>query len=297
LVLVTGATGQVGSALVRRLTERRVPVRCLVREPRRLGDERVRVQIALGDLTDPPSFRNALRGVGTVVHLAASGRDQLGGSIEELNAIATWRMVEAAERAGAERFVFFSALGASTHHRTRLHRSKALAERVVDDSSLATTVFAPSLIYARGGRWLAVHARMALLPVAPMSGLGRARFQPLWAPDAADCVMAVLDADRPPQRVELAGPETLTHTEMVRIAARGRPVLPVPVPIARAGLRLTETVLRSTAPFTWDEAEILEVPMVAEAGSADAERLGVTPRRMAEALARSGALSRVSPTA
>jgi len=286
LVLVTGATGQVGSALVRRLTARGVPVRCLVREPRRLGDERVRVQIALGDLTDPPSFRNALRGVGTVVHLAAAGRDQLAGSIEELNAIATWRMVEAAERAGAERFVFFSALGASTHHRTRLHRSKALAERVVRESPLQTTVLAPSLIYARGGRWLTLHARMALLPVAPMSGLGRARFQPLWAEDAADCVMAVLDAERPPERVELAGPETLTHAEMVRVAARGRPVLPVPVAVARPALRLAEIALRSSAPFTWDEAEVLEVPMVCASGSAGVESLGVTPRRMADALAR-----------
>jgi NADH dehydrogenase len=286
LVLVTGATGQVGSALGRRLTGRGVPVRCLVREPRRLGDERVRVQIALGDLTDPPSFRNALRGVGTVVHLAASGRDQLGGSIEELNAIATWRMFEGAERAGAERFVFFSALGASTHHRTRMHRSKALAERVVCESPLRTTVFAPSLIYARGGRWLGIHARLALLPVAPMSGLGRARFQPLWAEDAAECVMAVLDAGDPPARVELAGPETLTHTEMVHVAARGRPVLPVPAPVARAGLRLTEAALRMAAPYTWDEAEVLEVPMVSDAGTAGVEALGVAPRRMADVLAR-----------
>ena len=85
-----------------------------MRDPRRLGAQRVRVQIALGDLTDPPSFRNALRGVQTVVHLAASIRDQPRGSIEELNGIATWRMVEAAERQGVERFVFFSALGAST---------------------------------------------------------------------------------------------------------------------------------------------------------------------------------------
>src|SRR5947209_255890 len=119
MLLLTGATGTIGSALLRRLTASSTPVRCLVRDPRRLGAERVRVQIALGDLSDPPSFRNALRGVKTVVHLAASIRDTQAGSIEELNGIATWRMVQAAERAGVEHFVFFSALGASSFHRAR----------------------------------------------------------------------------------------------------------------------------------------------------------------------------------
>src|SRR3954466_889506 len=108
MILLTGATGVVGSALLRRLTARRGPVRCLVRDPRGLGDQRVRVQIALGDLADPPSFRHAMRGVRTVIHLAAAIRDQPRGSIEELNGVATWRMVQAAERAGVERFVFFS---------------------------------------------------------------------------------------------------------------------------------------------------------------------------------------------
>src|SRR4029450_12393210 len=96
MILLTGATGTVGSALLRRLVSAGKPVRCLVRDPRRLGEQRVRVQIALGDLTDPPSFRNALRGVGTVVHLAASIRDQPGGSIEELNGVATLRLGRAA---------------------------------------------------------------------------------------------------------------------------------------------------------------------------------------------------------
>src|SRR5215211_8538964 len=126
MLLLTGATGTVGSALLRRLVARGEAVRCLVRSPRGLGDQRVRVQITLGDLADPLSFRHALRGVDTVVHLAASIRDQPAGSLEELNGIATWRMVAAAERAGVEHFVFFSALGATTHHRTRLLRSKAL---------------------------------------------------------------------------------------------------------------------------------------------------------------------------
>src|SRR3954449_961804 len=141
MLLLTGATGLVGSAVLRRLTAARVPVRCLVRDPRRLGAERVRVQIALGDLADPPSFRNALRGVTTVVHLAATIRDQPAGSLEELNGIATWRLVQAAERAGVERFVFFSAMGATSHDRTRFLRAKALAEQAVRRSELPHQIF------------------------------------------------------------------------------------------------------------------------------------------------------------
>ena len=101
MLLLTGATGTIGLPVLRGLTAAGVDVRCLVRDPRRLGAERVRVQIALGDLGDPLSFRHALRGVDTVVHLASAIRDQPVGSIEELDGVATWRLVQAAERAGA----------------------------------------------------------------------------------------------------------------------------------------------------------------------------------------------------
>src|ERR1700733_11442810 len=194
MLLLTGATGLVGSALLRRLVAEGTQVRCLVRDPRRLGAQRVRVQIALGDLTDPPSFRNALRGVRTVVHLAASIRDQPRGSIEELNGIATWRMVQAAERVGVERFVFFSVLDASTHHRARFFRAKALAEQAVGEAGLHSIVFAPSIVYAPGDPWLTLLERLALLPVMPVSGRGRALYQPIWAEDVAECVISALRA-------------------------------------------------------------------------------------------------------
>ena len=170
MLLLTGATGLVGTPLLRRLIAAHTPVRCLVRDPKRLGGDRVRVQIALGDLTDPPSFRNALRGVKTVVHLAGAIRDQSAGSIEELNGIATWRLVQAAERAGAEHFIYLSALGAGSHNRTRYLRAKALAEQAVADSPLRHTIIAPSLTYAPQDRWSTLLTRLALAPVVPLPG-------------------------------------------------------------------------------------------------------------------------------
>ena len=194
MILLTGATGTVGAAVLGRLTGATEPVRCLVRDPRRLGAARVRVQIALGDLADPSSFRNALRGVDTVVHLAASSRDQQRASLEELSAMATLRLVRAAERSGVRRFVFFSALGASLQSPVRLLRAKALARRAVEASELESIVFAPSIVYAPGEDWLTLLTRFSYLPAIPVSGAGRALFQPIWAEDVADCVVAVLGA-------------------------------------------------------------------------------------------------------
>jgi uncharacterized protein YbjT (DUF2867 family) len=289
MLFLTGATGTVGRALLRRLIAAGTPVRCLVRDPRRLGEERVRVQIALGDLSDPRSFRHALRGVDTVVHLASVIRDQPAGSIEELVGSATWRLVRAAEQAGVQRFVFFSALGASTRSRARLLRAKAMAEQAVIQSSLAHTVFAPSIVYAPGDPYLTLLERIARLGVMPIPGSGQATFQPIWAQDVVDCVIAALSgganqADSVGPRYELAGPETLTHEQIVRLVLtsfrRPRPIIKVPARLTRRALDLVELVMGPTAFATWDEAELLEVPMIARRGTADAERLGVTPQPM-----------------
>ena len=281
MILLTGATGTVGSALLRRLTADGRPVRALVRDQRRLGDQRVRVQIALGDLSDPPSFRNALRGVHTVVHLAASIRDQPRGSIEELNAVATLRLVRAAERAGVERFVFFSAMNAHHHSRTRFFRAKALAEEAVEESSLSSLIFKPSIIYTPGDPWLTLLDRLSRLPAVPISGSGKAQFQPVWAEDVAEAVVNALDSGN--STYELAGPQVLSYNDIVRevlrAAGRRRRLLHVPLPIVRASLRLLRFA-------TWEEAELMEEPMVTERGTADIETLGVSPSSMPAVLDR-----------
>src|SRR5206468_10191454 len=149
VILLTGATGTVGKALLPLLLDTGEPVRALVRDPRRLGRHRVDVQLALGDLArlgDTHLRRQALRGVDTVIHLAAAIRDQPGAPVEEVTGLATARLLRAAEQSGVERFVFFSAIAATPFQRTRFFRAKALAEEAVRESPPTTTVLAPSIV-------------------------------------------------------------------------------------------------------------------------------------------------------
>jgi uncharacterized protein YbjT (DUF2867 family) len=294
MLLLTGATGSIGSRLLPLLLERGDEVRCLVREPRRLGARRVDVQIALGDLgemSDPYLVRQALRGVDTVVHLAATIRDQPPRRIEELNGLATVRLLRAAERSGVRRFVFFSALEAAAAQRTRFFRAKWLAERAVASSSLATTIFAPSIVYDHSDPWITLLRRFSFLPVMPVSGRGQARFQPIWAQDVARAVVAGLATEAPRERYELAGPETLSYDEMSdlvsRVAGRPRPLVHIPLPIIRASLISLRSIFGESVFATWEEAELMEVGMTSQRGTRDAEELGVEPRRMGDVLAES----------
>jgi NADH dehydrogenase len=264
-------------------------VRCLVRDPRRLGAERVRVQLAIGDLADPASWRNALRGVDTVVHLAGGARDQPRATVEELNGLAAWRLLRAAERVGARHFVWTMPLGATPHHPMRMQRAKALAATALAEATIPTTTLAHSLVYAPGDRHLRWLERLGYLPAVPLVGRGIARTQPLWAEDAADCLIAALE--HPPEqhvRYELAGPETLTQREFVRLvlAASGRRRRTVPLPLAglRAALQAEETLTGPAALLTWDDAQMLAVEMLSDRGTRDAEALGVHPRRVADVL-------------
>jgi uncharacterized protein YbjT (DUF2867 family) len=291
MLLLTGATGSIGSRLLPLLLESGQDVRCLVREPRRLGARRVDVQIALGDLgemSDPYLVRQALRGVDTVIHLAATIRDQPPKRIEELNGLATMRLLRAAERSGVERFHFFSALDASSAQRTRFFRAKWLAEQAVASSPLATTTFAPSIVYDHSDPWITLLRRFSFLPVLPVSGTGRAAFQPIWAADVARCVVAALATGEARERYELAGPETLTYDQMSdlvsRIAGRPRPLVHMPLPLVRAGLIALRSIFGEAVFATWEEAELMEVSMVSERGTADVQALGVEPRKMSDVL-------------
>lgn len=284
MILLTGATGLLGKALLPMLLEEGHQVRALVRDPRRLGMHRVDVGLSLADLGTPPGLRQAVRGVDTVIHLAATIRDQPPRRLEEVNGIGTLRLVQAAERAGVKRFIFASAIGATEFQRTRFFRSKALAERAVEAADMEQVILAPSIIYGQDDPWITTMRRLTRLPAIPISGSGEAAYEPIWVRDAARATMGALDAE--PGRYELAGPERLTYDEIARLIASvsgsggSKPLLHVPLPIVRRGLLTLRRMFGEAVFATWEEAELMEVPMVSERGTADAEQLGAEPAHM-----------------
>jgi nucleoside-diphosphate-sugar epimerase len=108
-ILVTGATGKVGSRLTKRLAQRGDQVRALVRDRARavamLGD---RIDLAEGDLLDTDSLAAAVRGVDAVVHCAAFFRGATPEQAHTVNDLGTQNLARAARTASMKRFVFTS---------------------------------------------------------------------------------------------------------------------------------------------------------------------------------------------
>jgi UDP-glucose 4-epimerase len=108
-ILVTGATGKVGSRLAKRLAHRGHQVRALVRDPKRAADLlEARIELAQGDLLEEASLAAAVRGVDAVVHCAAFFRGATPEQARAVNHLGTQHLANAAGAASVRRFIFTS---------------------------------------------------------------------------------------------------------------------------------------------------------------------------------------------
>jgi NADH dehydrogenase len=250
----------------------------------------VQVQISIGDLSEGKGFDRAMRGIDTVIHLAATTRDQGRGTIEELNGLATVRLIAAARRAGVRRIVFVSSFGASTSSTSRFIRTQALAAEAVKQSGLEAVVFEAGIIYAPDDPWVKLMSELAKLPVMPVIGDGKASFQPIWAEDAADAITATLlkDIATPGAPIALAGPDALSQDQILKLVMRHfgaqKPLIHLPTGFSRKLLDWQEKRLGQAALATWDQVALLQESILSPRGVGDLGVLGVDPLPMVDVL-------------
>lgn len=146
MILVVGATGQLGGLITSRLLQRGENVRVLVRpgSPPE-GLIAAGAQPVTGDLREPKSLRAACAEVDTVITTANATARTSPDTIESVDRQGNLDLIEAAEAAGVHRFVFVSALGADPGHPLPLLSAKGEAEQRIQASGMAWTVLQPNV--------------------------------------------------------------------------------------------------------------------------------------------------------
>ena len=283
LVLVTGATGFVGRRVVAELLKRHHQVRCYVHTP---GRERMftgrSVEVRYGSVSDSDALAEALTGVEAVVHLVGIIRQTPRSSFDLINRQGTADVVNAAKNSGVKHFVQLSAIGAGEDPQYAYLLSKWRAEQELVNSGLSYTILRSSVMFGEGDEFLnALAAMVRVLPILPVVGSGRNRFQPIAVEDVARCVALSLDRGSLRHRtMEIGGPEQLTYNQIVAALARtmGKRRLRLHVPVwlmylAAIGMRL----VRPRPPITTDQLKMLGIRNVAEPDVVEQE-FGFTPR-------------------
>ncbi|MFO7833562.1 MAG: complex I NDUFA9 subunit family protein, partial [Halohasta sp.] len=209
------------------------------------------VETVSGDITAYDSIEAAVEGQDVVVNLVAlsplfkpTGGDEMH---DEVHRHGTENLVAAAEAGGVERFVQMSALGADPEGSTAYIRAKGQAEEHVRESELDWVIVRPSVVFGEGGEFVSFTKKLKGmfapgLPVYPLPGGGKTRFQPIHVDDLVDMLAdAVVDDAHVGETYELGGPEQLTLREITNMVydAAGKSVSIVSVPMPLAGVGLT----------------------------------------------------------
>jgi uncharacterized protein YbjT (DUF2867 family) len=219
-ILVTGATGNTGRAVVDALAERGAPVRAMVRREADRGKLRAGVEFVVADFDDAPAVAAALDGAERA-YLVTPSSEQAQEQQK--------RFADLAAKAGVRHLVVLSQLGSEEHSPVRFLRYHAAVEQHVRDLGIGYTFLRPNL-YFQG---LLMFAGSISAEGTFFAPIGDATVSAVDVRDiAAVAAVALTEPGHEGATYTLTGPEAITHAQIAAAltAALGRPVRFIDVP-------------------------------------------------------------------
>lgn len=250
-IFVTGGTGFVGSSIVKAIGDH--PTRLLKRK----GETRLGApsEVWSGDVTDTDSLTGSMDGCDVVIHLVGIIEETGGVTFDRVIRVGTENVIAEAHRAGVNRFILMSALGAQDNPSLPYQQAKFRAEQAMKASGMSYTIFRPSVIFGPGDSFITVLANVVRsFPVVPVVGDGKTKFQPVHVNDVADSFAATVNRpeDTTGQTYELGGLRSYTYEEMLDLIAgqlgKSKPKVHVPLPLMKAVVGLSAPLPRSLRP-------------------------------------------------
>jgi len=234
-VLVTGASGFVGSHLVPELVERGHDVVALTRDPASYVAP-AGVEVVEGDVLDPELQLPSVDVAYYLVHSMEAGED-----FEQRDRRAARNFRNAVDAAGIERIVYLGGLGNEDQGLSEHLQSRREVERLLGQGEAALTALRAAIVIGEGSASFQIIRQLAArLPVMVTPSWVRTECQPIYVDDVVTYLVGVLDEpETAGETYEIGGPDVLTYQEILTTTARilvGRPPLIVPVPVLSPGL-------------------------------------------------------------
>ncbi|SKA16484.1 NADH dehydrogenase [Trichlorobacter thiogenes] len=261
-IFIAGGTGFVGGHLTAELLQRGHELVLLAHG--NAGSGNSGISFIKGDVTDPSSYQQSMKGCDAVINLVGIIREfpAKGITFERLHVEATASMVQATQHAGVLRYLQMSALGTRLDAVSGYHRTKWRGEEIVRGSGLAWTIFRPSLIFGPKDAFVnMLAANLRLAPVMPTMGDGNYRLQPIHGADVARCYAEALEKpETAGQTFELCGEDRLTYRELLDAIAeamgKGHPWKPaLPLSLMKPVIKALQRI--SAFPITLDQLQML----------------------------------------
>ncbi len=252
-ILMTGATGFIGQAVVPRFLDAGFHVRGLLRSDSTWPfAEHPNLERVVGDMRDSAALERACEGMDGICHLAAAKADETHSA--QTNVEGARHLRFAAEKNGVAFIINVSTQSAKLHRRGVYAATKAAADVILSSSSVPVTTLYPSLVFGgKGSGAFETLWRVSRLPIVPVFGRGNAVYYPIHRNDFAELIVRVAErTETHGKKYDAGGPEAFTLVSLVQqLASReGRsPVfLHIPLTFGLFVARLSSLLPRP--PFT-----------------------------------------------
>lgn len=249
-ILITGATGFIGSALVAALAKNGHQIVACVHHA---GVERLPAEVEVERVdymrdTDESVWLPRLAGVDVVINAVGILRETRHAHFDGLHHLAPQALFSACIRASVRRVIQISALGADDAATSHYHLSKKAADDALRLTALAWTIVQPSVVFGPGGASTHLFLRMASLPFTPLVGRGDQQMQPIHIDDLCALMLKLIDRRLAIGRtIAAVGPKAVTMREMLaayRMAMGMGSLRPIftPLPLMRLAARVGDFI-------------------------------------------------------
>jgi uncharacterized protein YbjT (DUF2867 family)/uncharacterized membrane protein YphA (DoxX/SURF4 family) len=236
-VLITGASGFIGSHLTRAILDQGHRVTAAVRNPASLAVQEPGLETVAVDFRQaqrPEQWAPHLKGVDVVINAVGIIRESGKQTFRTLHTQAPIALFQACEITGVRQVIQISALGCDDQAASHYHLSKKAADDYLASTSLRWTILRPSIVYGPGARSMALFQALAALPVTPLVNRGEQQIQPIHVADLSRAVLQCLPAAGPSGVcIDLVGPEPINFRDLMQRLRHWLglgPLRPIPIP-------------------------------------------------------------------